>query len=917
MSNKIFKEKNMKKLLVCFIALAMSIGFALTPAIAANSPWEPGDNTDPHGQLPFPHMYVDPGGIGDLLLFSLYDVRPVDGRGALWENYIAIENTSGKWTAFHLRFRAWKKSIEVFDHVILLSPYDVFWMTLGRATGTGDTTYPCLNGAGQVTPSAECPNGFEQYEAGDVVMYSGDTHTLANSALIYTGAPLSQTIWRDKFQDSLLVFNGFDSENGRAPKAELQAGYIEAIGLWSLSVPGDKSEDTHDLAKVVSDIFPDPAVPGTINVYDALDALFYRFFTSEGIKEATRTTTVPEQEGQPARYACDVDNTYTGCWSKYPVSKTAGIDSAWPDFVPLNIPTTPASKDLLRPVKIERTVQPAYNSALEYVAEAPAGSATRYGEDCGNVLAGNMIMGDADNGKYQMENFIAVRNFRSDSGPSDGDLPTWTHIYYTTGYSDLSPSLDECEPPLAPPHWTHRDGYAGGGIFFPASITEWYYKPGKLASTFTGGNAETYFWYYVNATYSTAAGPILVDGNDFTGWNFNDVQGSPAWNNPERGASTSGGGNFYDFNRILRNYGLTRPFAINTLQVENDNYSFVHYINDIWSLDDLEVALAKYQIWYTHLRTRMADGQKGDLDTDLVMTYPTKHDHMFFTDWPFMWNYSLFVCPDPDPATVNGTGVYKNRVVTNDVYQYWSNLIEYRGNALNFFPLFVQMALKHNYPPVKSVEELKIFADGQDYEDEFVISKQYNYEGLTLAQWFQKRYYNGRIYLDATIWDREQNQSDPEKELPPPGSPWYPNPAPPKYAPHEVNIARAGELTPAWVNNLPTGTINDLNWLLEGAVGKQFGRGQFKIEPSYLNLGQRVLWDWSEDLDESYVEVDQHTIYNWYKGKFYVIPPIGLVIHNHDFGDQQAGVTRSAMAEWHYLQDWIYLNCKPWGCPEL
>jgi hypothetical protein len=881
----------MKKLTVCLIALAMSIGFGLTAA-SAQGPWEAGDGYDPH----YPYMYVDPGGIGDLLLFSLYDVRPVDGRGPLWENYIAIENTSGKWTAFHLRFRAWKKSIEVFDHVILLSPYDVFWMTLSLAQGSGITTYPCDD-------PVECPAGFEPYEAGDVLMYSGDKHTLYNSALIYEN--LGQTSWLDKFQDSLLVFNGFDSgPNGRAPKAELQAGYIEAIGLWQLSIPGEKDaegnivkdEDTHKLNEVVTNVHPDPAIPGvTLNVYDALDALFYRFFTSDGIKEASRTVNVPEAEGSPARWACQDANTFTGCWTKYPVSKTTGIDSAWPDFIPLNL-TKANPGALVVPVKIERTVQPFYTGALVYVNESP--TATRFGLDCANVLAGNVIMGDALNGKYQMENFIALRHFRTDADRvGNPENPFWTHIYYTTGYGDQARDCD-----LEDGNWIHRDGYQGGGIFFPASITDWYYKPG-VVDIFTGGSAETYFWYYVNSTVTTAAGPTLVDGNDLAGLNYNDVQGHPNWNNPERGYYTSGGGDFYDFNRMVRNYGLTRPFPFNSLAIENDAYAYVHYYNDIWSLDDLEAALAKFQIWYTHLRTRVADGQKGNLDTDVVLTYPTKHNHFFFTDWPFMWQpYKAGYCPE-DTVTLT------HRVESPDVYQYWANLLEYRGSRIGDFEALVGSG----YKGLKSIEKLIIFASrADDITEENFIAGQYNINNLTMAQWFENRWYNGRIYVNAYIWDNEQNRPDPDRPLPPPGSPWFPDPQPPKWAPHEVNIVRVGESTPTWPGSKPAGTINDLNWLLAAGKGTQFGKGHFRIEPSYLNWGQRVLWDWNEDLDEAFVPGHENNFspHNVYWGKYYLIPPIGIVIHNHDFGGSQEGVTRSAMAEWHYLKDWMRLSSK-------
>jgi hypothetical protein len=123
---------------------------------------------------------------------------------------------------------------------------------------------------------------------------------------------------------------------------------------------------------------------------------------------------------------------------------------------------------------------------------------------------------------------------------------------------------------------------------------------------------------------------------------------------------------------------------------------------------------------------------------------------------------------------------------------------------------------------------------------------------------------------------------------------------------------RVGESTPTWPGSKPAGTINDLNWLLAAGKGTQFGKGHFRIEPSYLNWGQRVLWDWNEDLDEAFVPGHENNFspHNVYWGKYYLIPPIGIVIHNHDFGGSQEGVTRSAMAEWHYLKDWMRLSSK-------
>jgi hypothetical protein len=526
----------------------------------------------------------------------------------------------------------------------------------------------------------------------------------------------------------------------------------------------------------------------------------------------------------------------------------------------------------MTPVKIEHVDEITYSGTTPLVAESPG--ATRLGLDCDNVLAGMVYLGDPTNGKFQMENFIALKNFRTSIGGQ------WAHSYYTT---------ESCDPGSVWNNWQHRDGYSGGGIFFPASITDWYYQ---VAGKFTGGAAELYLWYYVNPDYSTAAGPITSDGNDFFGSNFNDVNYYlKAGENNAEGLKDGD-----KYNPLVANYGLTRPWPLNEGSPANSNYAYVHYFNDIWSLDDLEAALAKFQIWYTHLRTRMDEGAKGDLDTDVVLTYPTKHAHWFFTDWPFMIQKWAGYCPGVTTKLVN-------RVLGPDVNQYWANLLEYRGNSLEDFE-----DLDYNYDGEKSVEELIIYAsDALEHAQEENIAGEYNQTGLTIAQWFQQTYYNGRIFTAAWLWDNEQNKPSSLPPLPPPGSPWEPNPRPTRWVPHEVNIVRVGEPPTKW-NPGPAGNIDDANWLLLLAQG-QFGKGQFSIQPSYLNLGQRGLWDYKSKIADAYVKVEAHYIYY---GSDYVIPPIGVVILNHDFGTNQTGVNRSAMAEWHYVKDWIMLPCKDW-----
>ena len=229
---------------------------------------------------------IDPGGIGDLNLFGLYDVRDVDARTAGWQNFIVIENTSNQWTALHLRFRGWKKSIEVYDHVILLSPFDVFWCVLDRATEDGDTT------------------DGQTYIAGDTRIWSTDYETLYNSGLTYA-TPANFTHWVTKFQADLLDDCGFIGDLGALTpleQQEMQSGEVEIIGLWQLENPNAPDDDEHSLAAVVANVYPD----GAINIYDVMNALYYEY-----------TALAPEARGDgwqlanPVVLINDVENTST------------------------------------------------------------------------------------------------------------------------------------------------------------------------------------------------------------------------------------------------------------------------------------------------------------------------------------------------------------------------------------------------------------------------------------------------------------------------------------------------------------------------------------------------------------------------------------------------------------------------------
>mgnify|MGYP003574408728 FL=1 len=144
-----------KKLGFIFVAMAMCMALGYGQAAA--------------------QIEIVPGGIGDELN-GIYDVR-IDGTprtASGWQNFFVIENTTGNWTAVHLRLRAHKCSIEVWDHVILLSPYDVFWFALDN-----------------------------QLNDGIPRIFSADADTLLNSGLILTPL-LPGEIWEDWLSAALM-----------------------------------------------------------------------------------------------------------------------------------------------------------------------------------------------------------------------------------------------------------------------------------------------------------------------------------------------------------------------------------------------------------------------------------------------------------------------------------------------------------------------------------------------------------------------------------------------------------------------------------------------------------------------------------------------------------------------------------------
>jgi hypothetical protein len=833
----------MKKLLVCSFAIAMVLGLMLAPAQAQDGP------------------YIDDGGIGDLLLFSLYDVRAdldvaSDDDQSNWQNFLAIENTSGAWTAFHLRFRAWKKSIEVWDHVILLSPFDVFWMKLART-----------------------PGGVE--------MYSGDTETLFNSGLIYslTKGDGSPNDWTEKFSGELLEKNGFcqiedtDLKN-ICLEDQLRTGYIEAIGMFQLEIPQsmcplipddeDCLEDTHDLRNVVSDVNKYVELEtqtNIINVYDVLDALFFAY----------------------------VENKY-GATGYYIGNITAALQvfAAWPNYEPVSIGGDFSDTD----------------ATIGQNAELPSGYQSdfyvRAGLDCKNHLTGVLFFTDLATGRFQMENFIALRNFRTTYANTKFLTPFYSYFEPITAGDcssgvkslvgpDTTVSNGDCVTFDQGGNWAHRDGY-WGGIFYPAATQAWFYgfQNGPDYNQdwfFAGGSEDTFLWYYVQPNITTTAGPTLVDGDDRQGTNWNDLYVD----------NVNGGGPYLiqGNTRPVRDYGWTLPLGAEGPNDTLPGY-FVHYFNDIWSLDDVEIALQKADIWSTYWTTvKDEDGADITTNADLVLTYPTKHNHWFFADWPFMWKFAQ--------AKTDG-------IDSDDWNQYIANVYNYLGD---FEPALNQPGW--GYVGKKSIEALTA-------PDLNTLNK-FNTGNWSYAEWFQDHssLQNGRLYADALIWDMNQVLCGTPYNGNPPPSPWAPETTD-FPIPHEVNVIRVGYsygLSGSDIDHTKVG-LGEGNPLLECA-GKEVGgvhpwrKGHFRLSQSLLKVGQRSIWMDLELLDDAEnisVGLDAQgkkgfhskwtSIYASSGNGYYYLPPIGLVVQGNEKADADAGTfsvsNKAGMAEWHYME---------------
>lgn len=454
-----------RKLSVLFLALSIALTFGAGQAMADRG------------------VSVSPGTIGDVLLFSLYDVRDdLNLRTDAWDNFLVVENISGNWTAVHLRFRAYKKSIEVWDHVILLSPYDMFWLDMVRVKPGDEPGDPNVD---------------------KVKIWSDDFNTLQNSGLTYA----ADERFVDYLSTDLMVACGYPDD-----PIETQHGEVEVIGLWSLDIPDDVDgnpatlpngvEDTHNLSEVVRDLYQGYELDGdtleeagVINVYDVMYGLFYEL----------------EDGADPLP---NIDASWNAGWETY-------------------------------------------QDALVLINGCEAGDhggacvgTPRLALDCPNVLTGAFEMGDIGNGRYELQNFVVLQDFRTD----------------TVDWPFIDPWLSVI----------HRDHWGGGEIVFPPTVMNKNINIATYSQKFLPvfDNPAA---YYLNESWSSTSGPGLRDGDHIKGFNAGfPVQG----------------------------------------------------FNDIWSLDDVESALGKSNLWFHFFNDCFGHGY----DTIVSMSFPTKHYHWWFCE---------------------------------------------------------------------------------------------------------------------------------------------------------------------------------------------------------------------------------------------------------------------------------------------
>lgn len=115
-------------------------------------------------------VYVNPDGLGQVLLYPYYTVR--ETGGSAYNTLLSVVNSTGSVKGVKVRFMEGKNSREVLDFNLYLSPYDVWTAAIiptatGGAVKTADTS--CISPAQLAAAGQE----FVNYEYGPYITANG------------------------------------------------------------------------------------------------------------------------------------------------------------------------------------------------------------------------------------------------------------------------------------------------------------------------------------------------------------------------------------------------------------------------------------------------------------------------------------------------------------------------------------------------------------------------------------------------------------------------------------------------------------------------------------------------------------------------------------------------------------------------
>ena len=115
-------------------------------------------------------VYVNPDGLGQVLIYPYYTVREVGGSA--YNTLLSVVNSTGSVKGVKVRFMEGKNSREVLDFNLYLSPYDV-WTAAIIPTATGGAVKTTDTSCISPTQLAAAGQEFVNYEYGPYVTANG------------------------------------------------------------------------------------------------------------------------------------------------------------------------------------------------------------------------------------------------------------------------------------------------------------------------------------------------------------------------------------------------------------------------------------------------------------------------------------------------------------------------------------------------------------------------------------------------------------------------------------------------------------------------------------------------------------------------------------------------------------------------